>query len=99
MELEYRPPRVRRLTVAEWTAAFLPDAPPLPWVGSTGEQIYSFMLVPVPECSHSTTIVYMDAAGKPIEISDGGAMAAMIRALDPVLGEITFLPDSDQLCG
>ena len=92
--VEYRPARVRRVSTEEWTLALQPDTPPLPWTGPGGTRIFSFTLVPVPGCSDRTTVVFMDALGRPVDVFDAGPMAQMARALHPVLGELTFLPDA-----
>jgi hypothetical protein len=52
------------------------------------------MLVPVPECSGTTTVLFMDAAGSPVHVRHDCPMPRAAKALDPVLGELTFLPDS-----
>jgi|UPI000489D8DC hypothetical protein len=91
--VEYRPVRIRRVSLDEWATALQPDTPALPWAGACGQRIYSFILVPIPECSTGTTVVFLDALGKTIGIHDDGPMSRMAKALNPVLGELTFLPD------
>jgi hypothetical protein len=91
--VEFRPSRVRRISTQEWGAAIEAETPPLPWSGPQGQRIFSFMLAPVPECPSRTTVVFLDAFGKPVAVLDDGPMAHMVRSLDPVLGELTFLPD------
>jgi hypothetical protein len=91
--VEYKLPRVKKISQEDWAAALQPDTPDLPWTGPGGTKIVSFILAPVPECMDRTTIVFMDEAGNPVDIFDAGPMAQTVRALGPVLGEVTFLPD------
>ena len=92
-EIELRSAPVRKVTAEEWNSALQPETPPLPWRGAQGQRIFSFVVMPVPECSTSTTVAFMDAFGRLIDIDSSGPMSRMVFALDPILGETTFLPD------
>ena len=91
--VDYNPARFRILSKDEWTSALEAGAPRLPWTGSQGQQIRSFMLVPIPECSAGTTIVFMDAQGMMVDVRHDGTMYRTAEALNPLLGELTLLPD------
>jgi hypothetical protein len=83
----------RRLSRAEWRAAARPDTPALPWVAEDGRRIAGFMLVPIPECPTGTTVAFLDAEGKTIEVRNEGPLFEMAQALAPKLAELTLLPE------
>jgi hypothetical protein len=76
-------------------AARRPDTPLLPWIGPDGQRISGFMVVPIPECSIGTTVVFMDANGSAVDVTNKGAMYRAAEALNPIIGELTLLPDRE----
>jgi hypothetical protein len=87
-----KPVLSRKITRHEWRASALADTPALPWMTEDGRRIASFVLVPIPECLTGTTVVFLDAEGKPTDVRSEGPMAEMARRLRPRLAEVTLLP-------
>jgi hypothetical protein len=93
MSAEFKHAAARQLSLEDWAEAQLPGTPPLPWMGDQGQQIASFMLLPIPECSTGATVVFMDAQGATVDVRNDGPMYRMAEALNPPLGQLTLLPD------
>lgn len=83
----------RQVSLEEWAAALQPGTPPLPWTGSQGQTIASFMLVPIPECSIGTTVVFMDADGHRVDVRNDGPLYRTAVALKPAVGTVVQIPD------
>jgi hypothetical protein len=80
----------------EWCAKAHRDAPPLPWRGDQGEEIYSFAIVPQSETAGLRLALFDSRGREVVRHGDGIAILATCLALNSTPWELTFLPIVDE---
>ena len=82
----------KHATMDDWLAKVHPDALGLPWLGESGDEVCSFIVVPL-EGTGGVYVQLLDAHGVEIMRSDDiEAIEATCLSLNPNPMELTFLP-------
>ena len=83
---------IKRASMEDWLAKVHPDAPGLPWLGESGDEACSFIVVPR-EVTGGVYVQLLDAHGEELlRSADRMAIEATCLSLNPNPMELTFLP-------